>query len=140
MLVRGCNAIRNFRRLFGTYYTKEHEWLNYDESSKTGVLGITFHAQEQLGEIVHIDLPELNSTYNFGEVVGAVESVKTVADIYSPISGKVLEVNESLKKTPEVINESPEQEGWIAKFSITNPDELKSLLSKKQYEEFCAGH
>jgi glycine cleavage system H protein len=63
-----------------------------------------------------------------------------VADIYSPISGKVLEVNESLKKTPEVINQSPEQEGWIAKFLITNPDELSSLLSKKQYEEFCAGH
>lgn len=140
MLVRCCFAIRNFRRQFGTYYTKEHEWLSYDEASKTGVLGITFHAQEQLGEIVHIDLPELDSSYNHGEVVGAVESVKTVADIYSPITGKVLEINQSLKKTPEVINESPEQDGWIAKFSITNTDELKTLLSKKQYEEFCAEH
>lgn len=138
--MRGCNALRNFRRLFGTYYTKEHEWLNYDEASKTGVLGITFHAQEQLGEIVHIDLPELHSLYNHGEVVGAVESVKTVADIYSPITGEVLEINQSLKKTPEVINESPEQDGWIAKFSITHPEELKALLTKKQYEEFCAEH
>lgn len=123
-------------RRFAIYYTKEHEWLNYNPDQKQGVLGITDHAQSQLGDVVHIDLPEMDSTFSTGDVIGVVESVKTVADIYSPVSGKIVEVNSGLPEEPETINSSPEDNGWICKISLDNPSELEGLMDKAGYDKF----
>lgn len=122
-------------RRFTLYFTKDHEWIKYNAAQKVGTLGITHHAQSQLGDVVHLDLPEKGVHFKVGEVLGVVESVKTVADIYSPVSGTIVEANTLLGKTPEVINESPEDEGWIAKMTIHNPSELSELLDKAGYEK-----
>ncbi len=115
-------------------YTKEHEWVLVQ--GKTGTIGISFYAQKELGDIVFIELPDIGETLKAGESFGSVESVKAVSEIYAPISGKVLEVNENLAEKPEIINEDPYKEGWMVKVNIADPEELEDLMTAEEYEAF----
>lgn len=113
-------------------YTKEHEWVRTD-SETTGFVGITDFAQDQLGDIVYMSLPEIGSIVTQSEKMGEVESVKSVSDVFSPVSGEVLEVNQNAIDTPEVVNESPYEKGWLIKVRLADPVELTSLLSPEEY-------
>ncbi|WP_020407905.1 glycine cleavage system protein GcvH [Hahella ganghwensis] len=121
-----------------TYYTKDHEWLTL-ESDNVGVVGITDYAQEQLGDLVFVELPEIDREVGAGEEIGVVESVKTAADVKSPVSGKVVAQNEALADAPESVNESPMGEGWMFKIELSDVSELEGLLSEEQYQELIGG-
>jgi len=116
-------------------YTKEHEWIKVE--GKTGIVGITDHAQNSLGDIVFVDLPKVGDTLEAGKIFGSVESVKAVSDLYSPVSGTVTEVNEALKDAPEKINEDANNT-WMLKLDVTNASELDALLSAADYEKFIS--
>jgi glycine cleavage system H protein len=116
------------------FYTKNHEWIKLDGNS--GTIGITAYAAKQLGDITYIDLPETETELQQGESLCEIESVKAASDIYAPISGSITEVNLSLDSSPGIINSSPKEKGWIAKIETTSPDEVSSLLSDYQYEEY----
>jgi glycine cleavage system H protein len=113
-------------------YTKSHEWIRTEDDTAT--IGITDHAQEELGDIVYIELPEQGATFEAGDSFGTVESVKAVSDLYTPVGGEVVEVNEALGDSPEKINEDPYGEGWILKVRVS--DEGAGLLSASEYEQF----
>lgn len=115
-------------------YTKEHEWISVE--GDVGSIGITDHAQEELGDIVYVDLPKVGSTVAKGGTLGSVESVKAVSDIYSPISGEVIEVNQALAEKPEHLNEDPHGDAWLIKVRLSAPDEIKSLLSAEEYRSY----
>lgn len=115
-------------------YSKEHEWVKLE--GDRAYIGITDYAQDSLGDIVFVELPEEGEELEAGDVLGAVESVKAASDIYAPISGKVVEVNEELEDAPEMINEEP-YEAWIAVLEISDPSELEDLLSAEEYEKLC---
>jgi glycine cleavage system H protein len=115
-------------------YTKEHEWVRVEGNS--GWIGITDHAQEELGDIVYVDLPKVGATLEQGKTLGSVESVKAVSDIYAPLSGEVIEINETLQTTPEKLNEDPHGEAWLVKIRLTAPDELNKLLSAADYQGY----
>ncbi len=115
------------------YFTKNHEWVKVD--GEIGVVGITDYAASQLGDIVFIKLPE-EKEYKQEEVLAEIESVKAASDIDSPLSGKVIEVNSKLKDNPEIINNSPQDEGWIAKIELINLGELKGLMNGQNYKQF----
>jgi glycine cleavage system H protein len=117
-------------------YTKDHEWVNFDSSSKIGTVGITDYAQQQLGDIVHLSMPKVSEKFNQKDVMATIESVKVVSDIYSPVSGTVTEVNTSIEKGPEVINQDAESQGWLFKMKLDNENELKALLDKAAYDKF----
>jgi len=119
------------------YYTQDHEWVKVENG--LGVVGITDFAQKQLGDVVFVELPEVNTQFEFHQVLGVVESVKAVSDIYSPISGEVVEVNQALNDNPELINEDPHGEGWIVKIKIKNETELQRLMSASEYEKYIEG-
>ncbi|XP_022845307.1 glycine cleavage system H protein 2, mitochondrial-like, partial [Olea europaea var. sylvestris] len=116
-------------------YAETHEWVKVDGSSAT--VGITDHAQDHLGDVVYVELPEVGAAVTQGGSFGAVESVKATSDINSPISGKVVEVNEELNNSPGLVNASPYENGWIIKVEIENLDEVKSLMDSNQYSKFC---
>ncbi len=118
------------------FYTKEHEWLLI-EGNKAKV-GITSYAAEQLGDVVHADLPKVGQEFEKGASIGTVESVKSVSDIYIPVTAKVISVNEDLVMTSGLINEDPYKSGWIVEIEISNLDELKELLDAKAYEAFLS--
>ncbi len=113
------------------YFTDSHEWIKVEGSM--GIVGISSHAQKELGEVVFIELPILDKHVKKGDEVAVLESTKAAADTYSPVSGKILEVNEKLKNTCSLINSSPEEEGWLYKIHLSHPQELTSLLSLKDY-------
>ena len=115
-------------------YTKEHEWIKV--KGNIGVIGITDYAQESLGDIVFIDLPEVGEKYDAGDPFGTVESVKAVSDIYTPVTGEVVEVNERLKEEPEKLNEDPYGEAWLIKIKIARPPEMEGLLKAEEYAEY----
>jgi len=115
-------------------YSKDHEWIL--SQGGIGTIGITDYAQKELGDVVYVDLPEVGDTFEANEPFGSVESVKAVSEIFCPVSGEVVEVNTKLEDAPELINESPHQKAWMIKVRISNPDELKELLSAKGYEEY----
>ncbi len=117
-------------------YTKEHEWAK--EDGGVVYVGITWYAQSKLKDIVYIELPKVGKKVNKGEILAVVESVKTASDIYSPISGEVIEVNEKLERNPELINKDPYGEGWIAKIRPTNIQEFDELLSAEEYEKLVS--
>jgi glycine cleavage system H protein len=116
----------------GLLYAKTHEWLNVD--GKTATVGISDHAQDNLGDVVFIELPQVGQTIKKGESFGAVESVKAASDMYLPISGKILEVNSELENTPELLNSDP-YGSWIVKLEILDEKELDSLLKDSEYKE-----
>jgi glycine cleavage system H protein len=118
------------------HYTKQHEWVK--ASGDTGTVGITDYAQKELGDIVYVDLPRVGTKLEQGKVMGSVESVKAVSDIYAPVSGEVLEINEVLSTAPEKLNESPHLDGWMIKIRLSNPAEISGLLSSGDYEKYVA--
>ncbi len=113
-------------------YTETHEWVRVEGSQVT--IGLTDYAQSQLKDIVYVDMPEAGAEFKKGESIGVVESVKTVADVYSPITGKVIESNLTLKDHPQFVNEAPYEKGWLVKMAIQNGEELKGLLSPEAYQ------
>lgn len=115
-------------------YTKEHEWVRVE--GDLGVIGITNHAQQELGDIVYVDLPKPGTVVEQGKSLGSVESVKAVSDIYSPVSGEVVEVNESLGQSPEKLNQDPHGAAWLVKIRLSVPDQLKGLLSAADYQAY----
>ena len=114
------------------YYTETHEWLKIVDHN-IGIIGITDYAQDMLHEIVYVDLPEPGISVSKGEVLMEIESVKSVAEVYSPVSGKIIEANEKLSEAPELVNNSPYDEGWLVKIEINDPNEIKDLLSAEEY-------
>ncbi|HNQ70897.1 MULTISPECIES: glycine cleavage system protein GcvH [Mesotoga] len=116
-------------------YAATHEWVSVE--GKTATVGISDHAQDHLGDIVYVDLPEVGKSYKKGDVFCTIESVKAASDIYAPVSGKVVEVNEELDSSPEKINDDAEGEGWIAKMEISNESELDSLMDLEAYKKHC---
>ena len=114
-------------------YTKDHEWVNLEGNIAT--VGITDFAQSELGDIVYVEVETLDETLNKDEVFGTVEAVKTVSDLFLPMSGKIVEFNESLSDAPESINESPYELGWIIKVEVSNPNELDELLNSSDYSD-----
>ncbi|MBZ0272813.1 glycine cleavage system protein GcvH [bacterium] len=118
----------------GLRYTKEHEWAKADGNVAT--IGITDHAQEALGEVVYLDLPAVGATVTAGDTFGAVESVKAVSDLYSPVTGKVVEVHTALVDEPGIVNTDPYGEGWMIKVEMSDPAEFDGLIDAGAYEEF----
>lgn len=116
------------------YFTKDHEWVRLQGG--VGTVGISSHAADELGDITFVDLPAIGKSVKQFEQLAAIESVKAASDIYSPLSGKVVKVNESLDSAPEVINESAEESGWIACIEIADLAELGALMTKEKYDEY----
>ena len=114
-------------------YTKDHEWVKIE--GDTAIVGITDFAQSELGDIVFVDVESVDEELNAGEVFGSVEAVKTVSDLYLPVSGKVIEFNEDLESEPELVNTDPYGKGWIIKLKIANDADQSELLSAEQYQE-----
>ncbi len=115
-------------------YTKEHEWVSL--AGDTATVGITFHAQEELGDIVYVDLPKPGAQLAKGDSFGSVESVKAVSDIYAPVGGEVLEANELLTSSPEKLNEDPHEAAWLIKIRVSDPNEFNNLLSAADYQTY----
>ena len=115
-------------------YTKEHEWVRVE--GDTGVVGITDHAQKELGDIVYVDLPKLGAVIEAGKSLGSVESVKAVSDIYAPVSGEVSEVNGLLTPSPEKLNEDPHGEAWLVKMKLSALEEINKLMSAADYQKY----
>jgi glycine cleavage system H protein len=114
-------------------YTESHEWVRDEGGWVT--IGLTDYAQSQLKDIVYVELPEIGPEFNKGESIGVVESVKTVADVYSPVTGRIIETNLTLKDSPQLVNEDPYGKGWIVRMEIRNKEELKGFFSSKAYQE-----
>ena len=128
---------RNGLRMFATktWFTKEHEWVKVDDATNEAVYGITNYAQKELGDIVYIDLPFAGDKFGPAEAIGAVESVKTSAQIYTPASVEVIENNKELEANPSLVNQDPYEKGWICKLKINEIDTSK-LLDEKQYKKY----
>ncbi len=117
-------------------YSKEHEWVCVTDDY--AIVGITQFAQTELGEIVYAELPEVGSSFELGDEIGSLESVKAVAEVYSPVSGEILEINEILSDSPELVNENPHESGWLVKIRLANPSEVNDLMTAAQYEAYLA--
>ena len=116
-------------------YTKEHEWVRAE--GEIGTIGITDHAQKELGDIVYVDLPKIGAHAQKGSALGSVESVKAVSDVYAPVSGEVIEVNELLGTSPEKLNEDPHGQAWLVKVRMSDPADLNDLLSPEDYQKYA---
>eukprot|EP00127_Corallochytrium_limacisporum_P002710 Clim_evm19s136 gene=Clim_evmTU19s136 len=119
------------------YFSEEHEWLDVNDG--VGTLGITNFAQDQLGDVVYVELAEVGNEYEKGQECGAVESVKAASEIYAPISGEVVEVNEDLVENPGLVNSSPEADGWMCKIKLSDPSELDDMMDEAAYDAFVKG-
>lgn len=115
------------------FYTKEHEWVNLKDNK--AVIGITDYAQGQLGDVIFIEFPKVGQEVNAGDVFGEVEAVKTVSELYAPVSGTIIELNEELENSPDLVNNDPYGDGWIIKISPNDPDERDELMNFLSYEE-----
>jgi glycine cleavage system H protein len=120
-----------------TFYTKEHEWVKVKDN--VAAVGISEHAAHELGDITFVELPAMGKVVKQFAVLAAIESVKAASDIYAPVSGKVVKVNDALEDAPEIVNEAAEDAGWIAWLEISDPAELQNLMTKAQYEEYLKG-
>jgi glycine cleavage system H protein len=114
-------------------YTKDHEWIKVDGDKAT--VGITDYAQGELGDVVYVELPEEGAEVSMNETFGSIEAVKAVADLFSPVSGEVIEINEAVQDEPEKVNQDPYGAGWMAKITLSNPDELSQLMDAAAYEK-----
>lgn len=119
------------------YYSKDHEWVKVE--GEKAIVGITDFAQKQLGDVVYIELPQIGTQLEFHQSFGVIESVKAVSDMYSPVSGEVVEVNQELNNSPELVNEDPHGKGWIISLKIKDESELQKLMSETEYEKFLEG-
>jgi glycine cleavage system H protein len=117
-------------------YSETHEWIKYSDKKKEAIVGITDYAVKQLSDLVHLDLPKVGDNVEQGAPFGEIESVKTVADLVSPLTGKILEVNKEVASDLDVLKEEPFEDGWLIKIKPSDPSELESLMTKKEYEEF----
>lgn len=115
-------------------YSKDHEWVRVEDD--VCVLGITEFAQQELGEVVFVELPEIGQVFNAGDEIGTIESVKAVAEVYTPVAGEVVEVNDSVVDDPELLNEDPHSEGWLIKLRFSSASDLKDLMDPEKYEEY----
>ncbi|MBR86619.1 MAG: glycine cleavage system protein H [Rhodospirillaceae bacterium] len=120
-------------------YTKQHEWVAINDGDEKAAVGITDYAQKQLGDIVYVELPGIGVTVNKGDEAAVVESVKAAAEVYSPISGEILEVNENLADSPELINNEAEAQGWFFKLVPSEESELEELMDKEGYHKYIGG-
>lgn len=117
-------------------YSKEHEWVSVEDD--TCVVGITHFAQEELGEVVFVELPDVGDSFEADDEIGTIESVKAVAEVYTPVAGEIIEVNEGLTDTPELLNEDPHDKGWLVKIRLASEDGLDALMDAAAYEEFAS--
>lgn len=115
-------------------YSKEHEWVRVQDD--ICVLGITEFAQQELGEVVYVELPEAGQVFDTNDEIGTIESVKAVAEVYTPVAGEIVEVNDAVVDDPELLNEDPHAEGWLVKIRFSSAADLKALMSSEQYEEY----
>jgi glycine cleavage system H protein len=115
-------------------YSREHEWVRVMDD--ICVLGITEFAQQELGEVVFVELPEVGQVFNAQDELGTIESVKAVAEVYSPVAGEVVEINDAVVDDPEMLNDDPHGEGWLVKIRFSSADDLKALMTAEQYEEY----
>jgi glycine cleavage system H protein len=115
-------------------YSKEHEWV--DLQGDTATIGITFHAQHELGDIVYVDLPKVGARVDVGKTFGSVESVKAVSDVYAPVSGEVIEINDTLAASPEKLNEDPHGAAWLIKLRVEKNNEFNNLLAAADYQKY----
>jgi glycine cleavage system H protein len=119
-----------------TRYTKEHEWIRLD--GDTAVVGISEHAQSQLGDVVYVELPQIGKSFAAGDEAAVVESVKAASEVYAPASGEVVAVNDALADTPATVNEDAEGKGWFLKLKLKDPGELEQLMTAEQYKDYVA--
>jgi glycine cleavage system H protein len=115
-------------------YSKEHEWIKIDGDQ--GKIGITDYAQQQLGDVVFVELPDVGSSFGASEVFGNIESVKAVSELFSPVSGEVVEVNQATVDSPELVNKDPHRDAWLIVIKLTNPAEVEGLLSAADYQKY----
>mmetsp|Transcript_1849 Transcript_1849/g.2900 ORF Transcript_1849/g.2900 Transcript_1849/m.2900 type:complete len:146 (+) Transcript_1849:152-589(+) len=136
-LVSRLSATRSFavRRTFSTLYTKEHEYVKAD--GDLHFMGISDHAQSELGDVVFVELPEVGTEFAKGDALGSVESVKAASSVYAPVDCEIVEVNENLEDSHGLVNESAEEDGWMVKLKATNPDQLSDLMDADAYAAFC---
>ena len=118
-------------------FTKDHEWIEINNN--IGTVGITNHAQEQLGDVVFFELPQINKKIKGGDQIGVVESVKAASELYSPVSGEIIEINKELEKNPGLVNSDAENKAWFMKIKLENIDELNNLMDITQYKEMIKG-
>jgi glycine cleavage system H protein len=118
-------------------YLSSHEWVRIEDDGETATVGITFHAQSLLGDVVFVELPEVGANIAAGDEAGVVESVKAASDIFAPISGEVIAINEELEDSPETVNSEPYEDGWFFKLKISDKDELAALMDADAYAEVC---
>lgn len=123
--------------LKGFRFTKEHEWIKVD--GDIAAVGISDYAQKELGDVVYVELPAVGDSFGRGDACSNIESVKAVSDIYAPLSGEIVQINEVLESKPEQINMDPYGEGWIFKLNIENPEELNDLMTVEEYDEYLKG-
>lgn len=115
-------------------FTESHEWVDLNQESNVATVGVTDYAQKELGEIVYVELPKVGKRVSAGSEAAVLESTKAAADVYAPISGTIVEVNSRLQEASELINKSPEQDGWIFKIQVTNASELDALMNARDYQ------
>ncbi len=118
-------------------FTKEHEWVEFDDSNSIATMGLTNHAQGMLGDIVHVEFPDVGSSVDQGDSLCGIESVKTAADVYAPSECEISEINEKVADDPSMVNSEPEGEGWMVKIKVIDIAALDELLDKDAYEKFC---
>jgi len=116
------------------FYTDEHEWL--DAEGAEGTAGITDFATKQLGDIVYVELPEKGDTFSKGETFGTIESVKAVSDLYMPVDGEIIDINAELEESPELVNSSPYEDGWMVKIAIKNEEQIQELMDADEYTAY----
>ncbi|KAL1918859.1 uncharacterized protein VTP21DRAFT_2881 [Calcarisporiella thermophila] len=134
-VVRAAPHATFFRGYAVKKYTKDHEWITIEDN--VGTIGITDYAQKALGDVVFVEVPEVGTSFERESQIGAIESVKAASDIFAPVSGEVIEVNEALATEPNLVNRSPEQDGWLAKVKMTNSEEIDELLDENEYRQLC---
>lgn len=116
-------------------YTHEHEWVKVEDD--TCLLGITDFAQKELGEVVFVELPEIGQVFNAGDEIGTIESVKAVAEVYTPVAGEIVEVNDNLNDDPELLNDDPQGDGWLVKLKFSSAADLRDLMNAQAYAEYA---
>jgi glycine cleavage system H protein len=116
-------------------YSREHEWLRVEDD--LCVLGITEFAQQELGEVVFVELPEIGQVFDANDELGTIESVKAVAEVFTPVAGEVVEINDAVVDDPELLNEDPHGEGWLIKIRFSSADDLKTMMKAEEYEEYA---
>lgn len=124
-------------------YAKSHEYVHPEAAGDTAVIGISDYAQKELGDVVFVELPQVGAELELGEELGSIESVKAVSELFSPVSGEVIEVNEALRDKPELVNTDPYGDGWMIKVKLSAPDEVDDLMTAEEYEEYIekeSGH